>query len=362
MTFTGVEKVLAVVDKAETVTGAWAVFVAADRSGTNPSANLGVTAIVQPTGSSMTLFDSNQTVTPAPNSFTCAANVSGVSGAILCILPASGSVISRDSTSSLAYGSTHSWTHTSAGNASTLIVAVRDDGANVTEVTYGSAGMSLLGSVTAGGGTYYMYILFGPTAGSNTITVSSSTSNISGAAVSYIGAESSVPDSVAINTTTAGASVNQVSITFRAGSGQEIVLSQITFDEMHITPIRLQPARHFAITNMHANSVDIYVDVIPSSPFKLYADGITTVLTLAGNQTPDLPESFHDILVWGAMADEYQKMEKPQLKQSAEQDYETRLSDLRMFIAKSSYLDIHQGRYTGKTFRWTRDAQILWDS
>jgi len=157
--------------------------------------------------------------------------------------------------------------------------------------------------------------------------------------------------------------IEQIIAVIDKSSGVDIPLSQITMDEMHITPKRDgQPPRKFAITNIHASSVDIYLDGTPSTGYTLYADGHTTVTTLGGSQTPDFPASFHDVLVYGAMADEYRKMEKPQLAEMSEKDYELRLSDLRMWIAKTAYLERYQGKYAGKNFRWTRDAQTYWDS
>jgi hypothetical protein len=145
-------------------------------------------------------------------------------------------------------------------------------------------------------------------------------------------------------------------------SGIDIPLAQITTDEMHITVIKTDPPRKFAVQRMHNNSVDIIVNTTPSSNFTLYADGHVVLGTITGTQSPDFPESFHDCLVFGAMADEYRKMEKVQLAHDCEEDYERRLSDLRMWIAKSAYLDLYQGRYSGHNFRWTRDAQTNWDS
>lgn len=148
----------------------------------------------------------------------------------------------------------------------------------------------------------------------------------------------------------------------KSDPNQDIVLTQITNDEMHITPIRTQPPRHYSVKAMGKNSVTVTLDCVPAAPlFTLYADGLANLSTLSGSEAPAFPESYHDILVFGAMADEYRKMEKEQLYMTAEKDYETRLSDLRMFIAKSAYLDIFQGRYSGRVFRWTRDAQLLWD-
>lgn len=230
---------------------------------------------------------------------------------------------------------------------------------------------------------------------------------------------------------------------------QDIMLEEITPDEMHITQLRSgsEMPRHFAILTMDPTSVTIEVDVIPAAgatsavaaaagvsyslhdtltlvggvlaegsagipsvctvtsvngsggvtgvsittpglyttfptnpvsvtggtgtgctltvtwatPFTLYADAVTTVTTLSGKQCPDFPESFHDILVLGGMADEYRKMEKFQFYKDCEAEYENRASDLRLFIAKSAYKDIFQGRLNARSFWWSRDAQLLWD-
>lgn len=131
-----------------------------------------------------------------------------------------------------------------------------------------------------------------------------------------------------------------------------IVLSQITRDEMDLLPIREEPPKSYAVVRIHSNSVDIYVDCTPTTTFTLYADGHANLSTLSGNQAPDFPESFHDILIYGVMADEYRRMEKVQLMAASETDYERRLSDLRMWIAKSAYLDIHQGKYNRQKYRW----------
>ncbi len=186
---------------------------------------------------------------------------------------------------------------------------------------------------------------------------------------SSIGLETSRRVEIAVTATVGNRTINcpgiekVIAVIDRTSSTtQDTVLEQVTFDEMHILPIRGDPPRHYCIPNMHANSVDLYIDSIPSTAFTLYIDGHTNVSTLSGNMTPDFPESFHDILIFGAMADGYRKMENRLLMQDAERNYEERLSSLRYFIAKSAYLNQHQGRYTGKSFRWTRDAQLVWSS
>jgi len=145
-------------------------------------------------------------------------------------------------------------------------------------------------------------------------------------------------------------------------SGTDVTLTQITPDEMHIIPIRSQPPRHYCIMSMTATSVTITVDCVATTGYTIYADIEAIASTLVTTATPGFSESFHDILVYGAMADEYKKMEKPQLAQMSEQDYEHRLSDLRMWIAKSAYLDITQGKYTASGLLWNRNTQVAWSN
>lgn len=140
-------------------------------------------------------------------------------------------------------------------------------------------------------------------------------------------------------------------------SGKDITLDQVTIDEMHDLPVKADPPRHFAVTTMTANSVTVWLDASPAKAYTLYADGEVTVTTLSGSQAPAFPESFHDILVFGVVADEYRKMEKPSLARDAETDYEKRLSDLRMWIAKSAYLDNYQSKN-----KWKRWRLVGWNN
>lgn len=144
------------------------------------------------------------------------------------------------------------------------------------------------------------------------------------------------------------------------GSGHDVVLSQVTFDEMHNLPLKKQPPRHYAVTNTHAQTVDIYMDCTPTTAFTLYADGHISLTTLAGGTAPDFPESFHDILIFGAMADEYRKMEKLQFARDCEADYERRLSDLRMWIAKSAYTTLYAGKNKDTTRSNWWQGQYPW--
>lgn len=123
-----------------------------------------------------------------------------------------------------------------------------------------------------------------------------------------------------------------------------IILDEVTNDEMIKLPIRSDPPRNYAIVRYYSNAVDIYLDSIPATAFTLYADAHNEVINLAGDDEPEFSESFHDVLIFGAMAEEYRRMEKIDYARDSEQDYERRLSDLRMWLAKSAYLDLYQGK------------------
>lgn len=127
-------------------------------------------------------------------------------------------------------------------------------------------------------------------------------------------------------------------------SGTDIILNQITPDEMHIITLRTDPPRNWCLLRSGATTVTIKLDCVPASVYNLYADGHTSITSLTGTGVPAFPESFHDTLIFGAMADEYRKMEKTALMADAEMNYDKRLSDLRMWIAKTAYLDVYQGK------------------
>jgi len=100
---------------------------------------------------------------------------------------------------------------------------------------------------------------------------------------------------------------------------------------------------------MGASSTTIYLDCIPTSVFILSADVYERTTTLSGTDEPLFDENYHDILVHWGKVPELLKMEKADLSEKAEADGEKRLSELRMFIAKSSYLDIYQGKQSSSS-------------
>src|SRR3990167_450186 len=107
----------------------------------------------------------------------------------------------------------------------------------------------------------------------------------------------------------------------------------------------------FAVKRIGSNSVTVWMDVTAETAFTLYADGTTEVSDLSGSNEPAFPESFNDIIIEGVLKDEYQKLEKTTLADRAEVRFQRRLSDLRMFIAKSNFLDIYQGKKSAEDGR-----------
>lgn len=123
------------------------------------------------------------------------------------------------------------------------------------------------------------------------------------------------------------------------------MLKEITMEEMEgKEPASNSFVTYYAIQTMGASSVVIRMDCIAQSAFTLYADGYGNLATISGSSVPAFAESFHDILVHGVLADEYRKVMQKQLAIDEESQYNSRLGELRLFIAESAYLDNYQGK------------------
>lgn len=139
-----------------------------------------------------------------------------------------------------------------------------------------------------------------------------------------------------------------ISVIDKSG-GSDRFLDEVLIDELKRGPIADSDSpTKYAIYRSNAGSVQIYLNVNPQTAFTLYADGYVQADTLSGSQEPAFPESFHDILVSGTLAEEYMKLEKPSLAKREEDKYNDRLGDLRIFIAKSPQQDIYQGKLSGQ--------------
>lgn len=134
------------------------------------------------------------------------------------------------------------------------------------------------------------------------------------------------------------------------------VLDEVTTDELRAD----QPfsssdnPTKWAVFSHTASSITIIINVIPVTAFALYADVHSVVSDLSGTATPAFPESFHDVIIEGVLAEELRKMEKPALAQIAKAEHERILSDLKYWIAVSGYLETYQGKLTEKDKWWQK--------
>ncbi len=139
---------------------------------------------------------------------------------------------------------------------------------------------------------------------------------------------------------------------FRKIGTRNIILDEVTNDEMTAITPHDEPPNCYAISAVGPASVTLKLDCTPSTTFALYAHVLGDATTLSSNDQPAFPESFHDILIHGVKADEYRRRDKQALAADAEKMFLGRLSDLRMFIAKSAWLSIYRGKHADKVAWW----------
>lgn len=140
--------------------------------------------------------------------------------------------------------------------------------------------------------------------------------------------------------------LEKLEVVYCAVAGKERVLDEITYDEWRqlnvLSPQSGDPEK-YAIETTGASATAIVVYPTPAAVVAHKADGLANASTLSGVMVPAYPADYHDALVFGAMADEYSKMDKQNQAMQFEQQYEGRVSELRYFLAKSIYLSNHQG-------------------
>lgn len=122
------------------------------------------------------------------------------------------------------------------------------------------------------------------------------------------------------------------------------LLKEVFYEEISdLNTARSNPVM-WAVNTVDDQTTTITLDAYPTTTFTLRFIGYVNIINMEDDDVPQFPESFHDILVEGAMSDELRKMEKADLSMAAEQRFKERLSDLKMFINKSIYMDIFQGK------------------
>ena len=162
---------------------------------------------------------------------------------------------------------------------------------------------------------------------------------------------SSSQSAVAGSTEITFTSIDKITRIVDTTGGAFRLLKEITWNELREKAAKdSNTPTQYAIKRVGANSVVVAFDVnFQTITPSLRADGYETTSTLSGSTAPAFPEDYHDILVWGAKADELLKMEKPQLAVYCERMFEKRLSELRLYLAKSRYLTRQQGEQLSTT-------------
>ena len=140
-------------------------------------------------------------------------------------------------------------------------------------------------------------------------------------------------------------------------SEPHLILGQVSFDEireMNPEGRDSDSPRKWAIKSITSTGITIALDVTPETVFALKADGLVTNSDLSGSNEPAFPQSFHHVLIESVLVDEYLKMENDRLAKLAQARADKGLSDLRMFLAKSAYVDIMQNKRKGWLGRFGR--------
>lgn len=139
--------------------------------------------------------------------------------------------------------------------------------------------------------------------------------------------------------------IHPMTVTYAGGNRVLIEKTKDFFRNLDPAGTRTGSPQYYATKKFNAATVTIELFPIPDGPpdYTLAIDGILTGADLTTNDVPVLPEDFHDLLVFGATADELLKLEKPDQSDRMEKRFRDRLSELRYFVAKTAYLDFKQG-------------------
>jgi len=134
-----------------------------------------------------------------------------------------------------------------------------------------------------------------------------------------------------------------------------IILDQVSYDEIRA----LNPESHtsdnpynWALKSVTAAGATITLDVKAETVFALKADVLGTNSDLSGSNEPAFPQSFHYILKEAVLYDEYMKVGDEKKASMSMARAEKGISDLRMSIAKSGFMEINQNKFdNGSTLR-----------
>lgn len=123
-----------------------------------------------------------------------------------------------------------------------------------------------------------------------------------------------------------------------------MVLTQMSFQELRNQIPGTDPSNMWAVVNTRAQEWEIYLNAPASSAYVLSADVLSTLDTMAAGDEPAFPENFHMLLVYGAMADELDRLEKYDFADKKEKQFTDMCSEFKYHVAASAYMDITQGK------------------
>lgn len=138
--------------------------------------------------------------------------------------------------------------------------------------------------------------------------------------------------------------VEKLYTVFDAATTPITVLGEVSFGELRDRRVSTGKARFYAVQTMGATSVTIMLNATPTAIYTLSADAQVNLSILSGAQVPVFAESYHDLLLYGAMATELELDGKYDEAKVQEMRCKERTADLRLFIAKSAYQEIYQGK------------------
>ena len=134
-------------------------------------------------------------------------------------------------------------------------------------------------------------------------------------------------------------------------------LFERTHDQIKNTRVNLVAGTPsvYAVLRFGASDCEIELCPVSTDAVVLTVEGLLNGVDLAADDdVPAMPEDFHDVLVFGALADEYDHTDRADLAMKQEQKFEKRVRELRYFIQKSIYLQRVQGRMGSPSPFWWR--------
>lgn len=107
--------------------------------------------------------------------------------------------------------------------------------------------------------------------------------------------------------------------------------------EIQTTPTVVGVPQCYAVTGFGTSSFELLLYPDPADAYGLEIDALLVGVDMVDDtDQPAFPEDFHDVLIFGALEDEYNHFDRPELAAVQAQKFQRRLGDLRYFLVKSA--------------------------